>query len=58
MLIHAAPYRRTILKAVALGKDGLDEVCIGHIESHLDNFRTNVAQLVVYYIEKKLESPA
>ncbi|PIO67637.1 glycolipid transfer protein [Teladorsagia circumcincta] len=26
LVIHAAPYRRTILKAVALGKDGLDEV--------------------------------
>ncbi|KAK6036724.1 glycolipid transfer protein, partial [Cooperia oncophora] len=39
LVIHAAPYRRTILKAVALGKDGLDDVCIELIASHLDNFR-------------------
>ncbi|KAK5965480.1 Glycolipid transfer protein [Trichostrongylus colubriformis] len=41
LVIHAAPYRRTILKAVALGKDGLDDLCIEHIASHLDNFRIN-----------------
>lgn len=58
LVIHAAPYRRTILKAVALGKDGLDDVCIEHIASHLDNFRINVGVLVDYYILKKLDTPA
>ncbi|CAI4230557.1 unnamed protein product [Auanema sp. JU1783] len=57
IVIHAAPYRKTILKAVALGRENLDDVCIGHIESHLDNFRLNVDALVSYYLEKKLETP-
>uniref|UniRef100_A0A0N5BKV0 GLTP domain-containing protein n=1 Tax=Strongyloides papillosus TaxID=174720 RepID=A0A0N5BKV0_STREA len=56
LVIHAAPYRRTILKHVALGKDGYDEICIEHITSHLENFRENVASLVDYYYEKKLET--
>ncbi|EPB69124.1 glycolipid transfer protein [Ancylostoma ceylanicum] len=58
LVIHAAPYRRNILKAVALGKDGLDDVCIEHIANHLDNFRINVGVLVDYYLAKKLETPA
>ncbi|KAK5978246.1 Glycolipid transfer protein [Trichostrongylus colubriformis] len=58
LVIHAAPYRRTILKAVALGKDGLDDLCIEHIASHLDNFRINVGVLVDYYLLKKLDTPA
>ncbi|CAD6187891.1 unnamed protein product [Caenorhabditis auriculariae] len=57
MLSHAVPYRHTILKAVALGQDDLDEICIRHIESHLDNFRKNVDVLVQYYVEKKLDTP-
>lgn len=42
---------------MALGKDGLDDVCIDHIASHLDNFRINVGVLVEYYLTKKLETP-
>ncbi|CAI5444047.1 unnamed protein product [Caenorhabditis angaria] len=57
MLSHAVPYRHTILKAVALGKDNLDEICIQHIEAHLDNFRLNVQTLVDYYVSKNLETP-
>ncbi|KAE9416058.1 hypothetical protein Angca_002284, partial [Angiostrongylus cantonensis] len=57
LVIHAAPYRRTILKAVALGKEGLDDLCIEHIASHLDNFRLNVNVLVDYYILKNLDTP-
>uniref|UniRef100_A0A1I7T7C7 GLTP domain-containing protein n=1 Tax=Caenorhabditis tropicalis TaxID=1561998 RepID=A0A1I7T7C7_9PELO len=53
----AVPYRHTILKAVALGQEGLDDVCIRHIECHLDNFRLNVKTLVDYYIAKKLDTP-
>ncbi|ETN80016.1 glycolipid transfer protein [Necator americanus] len=47
LVIHAAPYRRNILKAVALGKEGLDDICIEHIANHLDNFRINVAVLII-----------
>lgn len=57
LVIHAAPYRSTILKAIALGKDGLDDLCIEHIASHLDNFRLNVSVLVDYYISKNLDTP-
>lgn len=53
----AVPYRHTILKAVALGQEGLDDVCIHHIQCHLDNFRLNVKTLVDYYIAKKLDTP-
>uniref|UniRef100_A0A0N4Z6J9 GLTP domain-containing protein n=1 Tax=Parastrongyloides trichosuri TaxID=131310 RepID=A0A0N4Z6J9_PARTI len=56
LVIHAAPYRRTILKHVALGKDGYDDICINHITTHLENFKENVASLVEYYYEKKLET--
>ncbi|CEF64529.1 Glycolipid transfer protein [Strongyloides ratti] len=56
LVIHAAPYRRTILKHVALGKEGCDDICIEHITSHLENFRENVASLVNYYYLKKLET--
>ncbi|KHN71921.1 Glycolipid transfer protein [Toxocara canis] len=57
VVIVAAPYRRTILKALAEGNEGIDDICIDHIAAHLDNFRTNVAHLVDYYIEKKLDTP-
>ncbi|KJH50106.1 glycolipid transfer protein [Dictyocaulus viviparus] len=57
LVIHAAPYRKTILKAVALGKEGLDDLCIEHIANHLDNFRLNVSVLVNYYVLKKLDTP-
>jgi len=57
LVIHAAPYRRDILKAVANGADGMDEICIQHIASHLDNFRSNVAALVGHYEMRNLESP-
>ncbi|KAF1763363.1 hypothetical protein GCK72_011629 [Caenorhabditis remanei] len=53
----AVPYRHTILKAVALGQEGLDDVCIHHIQCHLDNFRLNVKTLVDYYIAKNLDTP-
>ncbi|CAO4368556.1 unnamed protein product [Caenorhabditis nigoni] len=53
----AVPYRHTILKAVALGQEGLDDVCIHHIQCHLDNFRLNVKTLVDYYISKSLDTP-
>ena len=39
MLSIAVPYRKTILEAVALGQKGKDEICIRHIEAHLENFR-------------------
>ncbi|TKR67986.1 hypothetical protein L596_024044 [Steinernema carpocapsae] len=58
MVVYAVPYRKSVLKAVALGHEGLDEVCIGHIESHLDNFRLNVSTIVEYYILKGLETRA
>lgn len=45
------------MKGVALGHENMDDICIEHIESHLDNFRTNVGILVDYYIEKKLDTP-
>ncbi|VDK64192.1 unnamed protein product [Anisakis simplex] len=59
VVILAAPYRKTILKALAEGHEGpdMDDICIDHIEKHLDNFRINVAHLVNYYIAKKLETP-
>ncbi|CAJ0581216.1 unnamed protein product, partial [Mesorhabditis spiculigera] len=57
LVIHAAPYRRTILKAVALGKEGLDDVCIQHMEEHRANFNLNVNVLVDYYVSKGLETP-
>lgn len=57
LVIHAAPYRKTILKAVALGQEGMDEICIEHIESHRENFAENVQTLVDYYVSKGLETP-
>uniref|UniRef100_A0A914ZVS4 Glycolipid transfer protein domain-containing protein n=1 Tax=Parascaris univalens TaxID=6257 RepID=A0A914ZVS4_PARUN len=57
VVIIAAPYRRTILKALAEGNEGIDDVCIDHIAAHLDNFRVNVAHVVDYYVEKKLDTP-
>lgn len=57
VVILAAPTRSTILKALAEGEEGVDDVCIDHIAAHLDNFRTNVAHIVNYYIIKKLDTP-
>jgi len=57
VLIHAAPYRKTLLKALAYGNDGMDEICIGHIEELLGNFEANVDSLVSHYYAKKLETP-
>jgi hypothetical protein len=57
LVIHAAPYRRVILKAVANGADNMDGICIRHIAAHLANFRCNVNALVNYYVMKKLDTP-
>uniref|UniRef100_A0A0N5AAC0 GLTP domain-containing protein n=1 Tax=Syphacia muris TaxID=451379 RepID=A0A0N5AAC0_9BILA len=57
VVILAAPYRKTLLKALAENRDDIDDICIAHIENHLDNFRANVEELVNYYIEKKLDTP-
>ncbi|CAJ0941793.1 unnamed protein product, partial [Mesorhabditis belari] len=57
LVIHAAPYRKTILKAVALGKEGLEDVCIHHMVEHRANFTQNVNALVNYYVAKGLETP-
>lgn len=56
VVLHAAPYRKDILKAVAFGQPGLEELCITHIETHLDGFSSNVGALVEYYYAKGLES--
>ncbi|MFH4976038.1 hypothetical protein AB6A40_002747 [Gnathostoma spinigerum] len=56
VVILAAPYRRTVLKTLAEGQDGIDDLCITHIESHLDNFRSNVLQIVDYYELKGLDT--
>ncbi|CAG9537558.1 unnamed protein product [Cercopithifilaria johnstoni] len=57
VVILAAPTRSTILKALAEGGEGVDDICIDHIATHLDNFRTNVTHIVNYYIIKKLDTP-
>uniref|UniRef100_A0A8R1XYI7 GLTP domain-containing protein n=1 Tax=Onchocerca volvulus TaxID=6282 RepID=A0A8R1XYI7_ONCVO len=57
VVILAAPTRSTILKILAEGEEGLDDICIEHIAAHLDNFRINVAHIVNYYIKKKLDTP-
>lgn len=57
VVILAAPYRKTLLKALAENQEGIDDICIAHIEAHLDNFQCNVERLVNYYIEKKLDTP-
>ncbi|KAL4003856.1 Glycolipid transfer protein (GLTP) family protein [Acanthocheilonema viteae] len=57
VVLLAAPTRSSILKALAEGREGVDDICIGHIATHLDNFRTNVAHIVNYYIIKKLDTP-
>ncbi|VDK85022.1 unnamed protein product, partial [Onchocerca ochengi] len=41
VVILAAPTRSTILKILAEGEEGLDDICIEHIAAHLDNFRIN-----------------
>jgi hypothetical protein len=56
VVVHAAPYRRTLLKAAAYNHDGLEETVVREIESHLDNFAGNVQAIVEYYYDKKLES--
>uniref|UniRef100_A0A914XIH7 Glycolipid transfer protein domain-containing protein n=1 Tax=Plectus sambesii TaxID=2011161 RepID=A0A914XIH7_9BILA len=57
LVIHAAPYRKDILKAVALGQEGKEDLCIDHIAAHLGNFRANVNSLVQLYYAKGLETP-
>ncbi|MCP9257198.1 Glycolipid transfer protein [Dirofilaria immitis] len=57
VIILAAPTRTTILKVLAKGEEGMDDICIDHIAAHLDNFRTDVAHIVNYYITKKLDTP-
>uniref|UniRef100_A0A1I7VUH7 GLTP domain-containing protein n=1 Tax=Loa loa TaxID=7209 RepID=A0A1I7VUH7_LOALO len=57
VVILAAPTRSTVLKTLAEGGESMDDICIDHIAAHLDNFRTNVAHIVDYYIIKKLDTP-
>uniref|UniRef100_A0A914YG00 Glycolipid transfer protein domain-containing protein n=1 Tax=Panagrolaimus superbus TaxID=310955 RepID=A0A914YG00_9BILA len=56
VVVHAAPYRKNLLKAAAYNHDGLEETVVGEIENHLDNFAGNVQAIVEYYYDKKLES--
>lgn len=56
VVVHAAPYRRTLLKAAAYDHDGMEDIVISEIESHLDNFKKNVDALVQYYYDKNLET--
>jgi hypothetical protein len=55
-VILAAPYRKDILKAVALGQDDKEDLCIHHIAVHLENFHADVSSLVQFYYEKGLET--
>nr|CAD2181178.1 unnamed protein product [Meloidogyne enterolobii]CAD2209525.1 unnamed protein product [Meloidogyne enterolobii] len=56
VVIHAAPSRKTLLKALAYGNDGLEKECIDHIDELIGNFEANVQSLVAYYNLKGLES--
>uniref|UniRef100_A0A915EIT1 Glycolipid transfer protein domain-containing protein n=1 Tax=Ditylenchus dipsaci TaxID=166011 RepID=A0A915EIT1_9BILA len=56
IVIHAAPYRKDLLKALAYGSDDLEETCVCHIAELLDNFESNVSALVNFYYDKKLET--
>ena len=55
-MIHAAPYRKTLLTALAYGNEKLEEICIHHIEQLLANFELNVNSLVTHYNLRKLET--
>ncbi|KAF7637379.1 GLTP domain-containing protein [Meloidogyne graminicola] len=55
VVIHAAPSRKTLLKALAFGNENLERECINHIEELLGNFGANVQSLVAYYNLKGLE---
>ncbi|VDM96380.1 unnamed protein product [Thelazia callipaeda] len=57
VVILAAPSRSTILKMLAEGREDVNDICIDHITTHLDNFRANVEHIVQYYISKKLDTP-
>nr|CAD2132903.1 unnamed protein product [Meloidogyne enterolobii] len=56
VVIHAAPSRKTLLKALAYGNDGLEKECINHIDELIGNFEANVQSLVAYYNLKGLEN--
>uniref|UniRef100_A0A7E4UPN8 GLTP domain-containing protein n=1 Tax=Panagrellus redivivus TaxID=6233 RepID=A0A7E4UPN8_PANRE len=56
VVVHAAPYRRVLLKAAAYEHEGMEDTVISEIESHLDNFAQNVNAIVEYYYEKNLET--
>jgi len=56
LVIHAAPYRKDLLKALAYGHEGMQDICVGHIAELLSNFELNVSTLVSFYYDKKLES--
>ncbi|KAE9551527.1 hypothetical protein FO519_005257 [Halicephalobus sp. NKZ332] len=46
VVVHAAPYRKSLLKAAAYNHDGMEDIVISEIESHLENFQKNVEALV------------
>jgi len=56
VVVHAAPYRKTLLKAAAYNHDGMEDIVISEIESHLENFKKNVDVLVQCYYDKNLET--
>ncbi|KAI1708834.1 glycolipid transfer protein (GLTP) domain-containing protein [Ditylenchus destructor] len=56
LVIHAAPYRKDLLKALAYGREGLEDVCVLHISELLGNFESNVNSLVEHYYVKNLET--
>ncbi|KAI1722706.1 glycolipid transfer protein (GLTP) domain-containing protein [Ditylenchus destructor] len=56
LVIHAAPYRKDLLKALSYGREGLEDVCVLHISELLGNFESNVNSVVEHYYVKNLET--
>jgi len=55
VVLLAAPSRKSLIKTVAYGKDGYEEFCVQHMETHLENFKHCVHSLVQFYFDKNLD---
>ncbi|KAI6241611.1 Glycolipid transfer protein [Aphelenchoides fujianensis] len=55
VVLAAAPSRKSLIKTVAYGKEGMENYCIEHMNAHIHNFKECVHTLVHFYAARGLD---
>ncbi|KAI6235753.1 Glycolipid transfer protein [Aphelenchoides besseyi] len=55
VVLAAAPSRKSLIRTVSYGKDGMEDKAYEHMEKHIDNFKQCVHSLVLFYSARGLD---